>query len=260
MRKKIKKVTKKVMAKKKAPKRKASKQSSALAVISMSELATPEVHSGKYSILKSYFPNRLIKFITEPTPAHLIYQRDGTGGMKFDYVPGWYAKKRLNYALGFNQSFEIKSKEIVGMSAVVEGRLSIKDPKTGKEILYKDDIGGHTIQFLSGKAKTPENAVNIANDYKSAATDALKRCMHQVGFFSDIYGKAESHENNVVVKNGQKDDMVDVEVVDDNDPRDSKFECHDCGNPMSEAEVQYSKKFFKGKQFCRTCQNLHKQK
>ena len=36
-----------------------------------------------------------------------------------------------------------------------------------------------------------------------------------------------------------------------------KYECHQCGNPMTKAEAEYSKKMFK-EQICRTCQQERK--
>jgi hypothetical protein len=167
----------------------------ALATVSYNDIVQPEMHKGELSLLASYFPDRVIKFIVQPTPAKYIQKRPGAGGKQFDYVSGWYAKKCANYAFGFNHSFEIKAKEICGLSAIVEGRFIVNDPKSGREIFHKDDIGGHQIKFLKDKSHTPENAVDIANDYKSAATDALKRCMAQIGFFMDVYGVGEAKED-----------------------------------------------------------------
>lgn len=47
------------------------------------------------------------------------------------------------------------------------------------------------------------------------------------------------------------------EASKDVDPR-PKFECEHCNNPVAEAEMMYSKKFFKGKIYCRDCQKLAK--
>lgn len=172
-----------------------SKSNMALATVSYNDIIQPEMHKGVLSLLASYFPERVIKFIVQPTPAKYIQKRPGTGGKEFDYVSGWYAKKCANYAFGFNHSFEIKKREICGTSAIVEGRFIVTDPKTGRQIFFKDDIGGHQIRFLKDKTHIPENAVDVANDYKSAATDCLKRCMAQIGFFMDVYGVGEAKDD-----------------------------------------------------------------
>lgn len=190
-----KRVSKPKTPKKSLPHPKPVGNSMALATISYNDIVQPEMHHGTLSLLASYFPEKVIKFIVQPTPAKFIQKRPGPGGKQFDYVPGWYAKKCANYAFGFNHSFEIKSKEICGLSAIIEGRFIVNDPKSGREIFHKDDIGGHQIKFLKDKTHTPENAVDIANDYKSATTDALKRCMVQIGFFMDVYGVGEAKED-----------------------------------------------------------------
>ena len=199
-------MTKKKNKKKKTPAKKFSKtrisksQTSvnhgmALATVSYNDIITPEMHKGELSLLASYFPDRVIKFIVQPTPAKYIQKREGPGKKMFDYVSGWYAKKCANYAFGFNHSFEIKKREICGTSAIVEGRFIVTDPKSGRQIFFKDDIGGHQIRFLKDKSHSPENAVDVANDYKSAATDCLKRCMAQIGFFMDVYGVSEAKDD-----------------------------------------------------------------
>lgn len=191
-----KKVLKKTIARK--PAKSNNNTQSALAIVPYADIVQVELFENKLNgrdlhLMKSVFGEKVINFINRQTPSQYVLQKPGKGGKKaFDYIPGWYARKCANYAFGFNHSFEIKAKEILGLTAVVEGRFIVTDPKTGKEIMHKDDIGGHEIQFLSGKDKTPANAVNLANDYKSAVTDCLKRCMAQIGFFADVYGVNEA--------------------------------------------------------------------
>lgn len=170
-----------------------------MAIIPYSEIAAPVTYKGSLSLIKTFFEEKTIRFITRPTPKQHISTRKGPDGQTFKYVDGHYAKKCANFAFGFSHSFEITSKEIIGLSAIVLGRLIIRDPKTGRELLHKDDIGSHTIRFFKGKSNTPENAVDIGNDFKSAATDCLKRTMVQVGFFSDVYGSNEAKQDGFII-------------------------------------------------------------
>ena len=39
-----------------------------------------------------------------------------------------------------------------------------------------------------------QDPLNLGNDYKAAATDALKKCAADIGIASDIYGKDEFRE------------------------------------------------------------------
>lgn len=252
---------KKTEKKKKSGKRSEPKKTAALAIVSYSDIVQPEMHRGKLSLLASYFPKKTIEFITRPTPKRYILQREGTSNKKFDYIPGWYAKKCANYAFGFNHSFEIKNKSIVGLSAIVEGRLIVNDPKTGKQIFFKDDIGGHQIRFLKDKAKTPENAVDIGNDYKSAATDALKRCMVQIGFFSDVYGVNEARDDGNFA-NPEPSGVPQLPPAPQS-PEDV-VECHGArkgGCPHSaeitRQQADFSKKVY-GKPLCPPCQKESK--
>lgn len=263
--KKSKKVAKKAVKKsvkkfsKKQAKKSAPKNSMALATISYNDIVRAEMFENKKDgrelhLLKSFFPKKLVDFINMPTPAKYIQKREGPGKRMFDYIPGWYARKCANYAFGFNHSFEIKSREISGLSAIVEGRLIITDPKTGREILHKDDIGGHQIRFLKDMAKKPENAVDIANDYKSAATDALKRCMVQVGFWKDVYGMNEVKENKTPVRDVPGETVVvdskDTVAGPDSEP---VILCSKCDGIITAQEAEFSKKMF-GRKLCRDCQ------
>lgn len=281
-----KKVVKKQVAKKAQPKKpvkkavvkkpfkaskKKSSQSMALATISYQDIVHSEIFENKKNgramhLIGSHFPQTVLDFINSPTPEKYILKREGPGGKQFDYIPGWYARKCANYAFGFNYSFEIKAKEILGVNAVVEGRMIINDPKTGREIMHKDDIGGHEVRFLSGKAKTAENAVNLANDYKSAVTDCMKRCMAQIGFWKDVYGVNEARDDGNYA-NGRHDEpepaqpartqVVEAKAKVVSDKPVIEAECHECANPITKAEAEFSKKMYK-KQLCRTCQKARK--
>lgn len=272
MTKKMKKVVKKLnkIAKEGKKKARASKKaipkntnSMALATISYNDIVRPEMFENKNSkgqelhLLKSHFPVKVIDFINMPTPKKYIFEREGTGGKKFLYIPGWYAKKCANFAFGFNHSFEIKNKSIAGVSAVVEGRFIVNDPKTGREILHKDDIGGHIIRFLKDKAKTPENAVDIANDYKSAVTDCMKRCMSQIGFWKDVYGVNEVKDEGFNVKEESR--PVDVKVKDTVPGPDKEpvILCQDCDGIVGQAGADFSKRIY-GKVLCKECSKNHK--
>lgn len=226
-----------------------------MAIVPYSEIVKPITHNGSMSLVATHFGPKVLKFITQPTPKQYVSKREGAGGKIFDYVDGHYAKKCANYAFGFSHSMTILEQKIVGTSVVTLGRLIITDPKTGKEILHKDDNGSHTIRFLKDKTRTPENAVDIGNDYKASVTDCLKRCMVQIGFFSDVYGKAEAVETGIVVQE-EKKDLIEQKT--ESGDISVSLECENCGNPITESEAKYSKKMYRNRAFCRQCQPLAK--
>ena len=151
----------------------------------------PEKEGGKYRVVKSWLSDKQVLRMIQTTPKEVIFNRKGRGGKDFDYVPGWYFKKALNFSFGWNWDFYIISKEIIGAigsqgtQVVSLGRLVAKDDEG--HTITKEDFGKAEIKYLKG-TKVP---VDIGNDYKTSATDALKRCCVQLGICSDVYGKSE---------------------------------------------------------------------
>lgn len=120
--------------------------------------------------------------IRKPTPPSQIDILE-ENGIKIKSVKPDFAKKKLNHVFGFNFNFTIISKEYFKDSniIIIHGRLSIK---------ISDNI---IIREQFGECKTNNN--NLGNAFKGAATNALKKCMAELGFFWDIYGDSQSLEN-----------------------------------------------------------------
>jgi len=107
-------------------------------------------------------------------PFSETYERDGAGGKKFQYIPVQNVAKRLNAVFGLCWSFDVVSHIHDGDFAIVHGRLTIH--RNGKTY-RKDQFGSATIQFK----KSNREPLDIGNDFKSAASDALKKCATLVG-------------------------------------------------------------------------------
>lgn len=242
--------------------RKPARTPGVMAVVPYSQIIKPEVHRGKMSMIPTSFTEAQLKAIVSPTPRNIIKQRPGKGGGQWNYVPGWWFKKKANFVFGFSHDFEILGERIDDGFITVKGKVTVRNPKTGNVTAVKTDFGGAEIKYKKG-TKTP---LDIGNDFKAAATDAFKRCMVQFGFAMDVYGVDEMHSQGVIVKNDNKDKdtgPIDVEEAVVDDPKATPYkgpknECQDCANPMTDAEVTYSKKFFKGKKLCRGCQKLYR--
>lgn len=156
-----------------------------------SDLASPvQDDGGKYMIPKTWVSERQVLRLVQKTPANLIRQRKGRGGMTFDYVPGSYFKKVLNFTFGWNWDFQIVNQSCEGLGetwgqVITHGRLTVKDDR-GHQII-KEDFGKADIKYLKN-TKTP---MDLGNDYKASATDALKRCAVQLGIAGDVYSPSE---------------------------------------------------------------------
>jgi hypothetical protein len=133
--------------------------------------------------------NQIIALMAK-TPKSYIYQRPAKGKAgNWDYVSGGYVKKCLNRIFGWNWNFEIVDKFKDEGEVIVQGRLTIRN-KNGGIVIVKEDFGKKEIVNMKNSTKP----VSIGNDYKSAATDCLKRCAYQLGLASDVYAPREFRE------------------------------------------------------------------
>lgn len=107
-----------------------------------------------------------------------IKQRSGKQGKTLDYIEGHSIIQRLNDAFDGNWSFEIVSHEILEEEVIVKGRLSADE-------VIKTQFGSSAIT----RAKETGAIVNLADDLKSAATDALKKCATMLGVGLYLYGE-----------------------------------------------------------------------
>ena len=105
-----------------------------------------------------------------------IKQRDGSFGQTLNYVSGYTVIDRLNQAFESLWSFEIVSHEIQQDEVIVIGKLSA-------EGIAKSQFGSSRIT----RTRETGEAVSLASDLKSAATDALKKCATLLGIGLHLY-------------------------------------------------------------------------
>jgi len=123
------------------------------------------------------------KIITMETPKEFIRERKGRGGLIFKYVEVGYVTLVLNNLFRNKWSFEIVDKQRDGDHIIVLGKLTI--PYRGEDIV-KMQFGGSEVKYTTGMdgKRIP---IDIADDYKSAASDALKKCASELGIAFDLY-------------------------------------------------------------------------
>lgn len=166
-----------------------------------------------------------LALILKKTPKQYVKQRTAKGGGTWDYVSGGYIKKCLNLMFGWDWDFEILDDKISFGEVVVKGKLTCRG--NGKSIV-KTQYGNKEIIFKTEKVFNPDGTpkmvekynkqvqetrpsqqpLSIGNDFKSAATDCLKKCAAELGIAADIYNK---------------DDFREIKVDTSNDP-ESKYE------------------------------------
>jgi len=132
-----------------------------------------------------------LKLLFKRTPTKFIKTRPAKGGGVWDYVSGGYIRKVLNLMFGWDWDFEVMSEQIIGNQVLVKGRLTCR---VGNRSIVKMQFGGKEIMYRKGT----QDPLNIANDFKAATTDCLKKCAAELGIASDVYSKEEFKELNVV--------------------------------------------------------------
>jgi|GEM_PF-1534078 len=119
--------------------------------------------------------------LTRPFTPEQIRQREGRGGTRLDYLETHSVITRLNEAFNGAWSFEVVSHEVTDNEVLVRGRLS-----AGGHV--KEQFGGSDIARHRDSGKP----VSIADDLKSAASDALKKCATLFGVGLHLYDKPQA--------------------------------------------------------------------
>ena len=141
---------------------------------------------GKNQLLMQTFTEAQVDFLLQRTPKSEIKVRPGRGGMQFSYVEHGYVTERLNLVFGFNWDFEVVDKQMLEDEVIVEARLTVRTP--GGQTIVKTQFGGAEIKRHASGAKSGR-PLSIADDYKAAASDALKKCASLLGIGLDLYGR-----------------------------------------------------------------------
>lgn len=214
------------------------KNNKGVAIIPERELEPQKGKNGSLMIPKTWMSDKQVLVMMQRTPKAHISTRPAKGGGTWDFVTGVYVKKVLNYVFGWNWDFEIVNQSEKYGQVITTGKLTVKNDK-GQSVT-KMQVGRADIK-LKKDTKIP---LDIGNDYKASATDALKKCASELGIASDVYGKNEFKEigKTTEVKTPIKDEGLAT-----------GFECQNCGAIITKPEAEYSKKMFK-KTLCRECQ------
>lgn len=165
---------------------------------------------------EKYLGESLVKALTAPTPTEdddfgpWIETRPARGGMKVKYVPGFRFIQRLNECFGFLWSYSVKEHFIKDNQIVTLGQLKVQIP--GKTIIRElpngitetikiDGLEVIKEQFGSSEIKkykdSSKGMLDLGDDMKGAATDAMKKCATEFGLFLDIYGPRGSVEEGI---------------------------------------------------------------
>ena len=116
------------------------------------------------------------KNLEQPFPPDLIRTRKGAFGQTIAYVEAVEYIRRLNNAFESEWSFEIVFYQILDAEVLVMGKLQAG-------VVSKTAFGGSSITT----ARSTNKPMSIADDLKSAATDALKKAASMLGIGLHLY-------------------------------------------------------------------------
>ena len=121
-------------------------------------------------------------FLMQRTPAHEVKKRKARGGKMVDYIEVGYVVEQLNKVFGFNWDFEIASREYIQEAdeVIVEGRLTAR---ANGHTITKQQFGGAGVK----RFKRDNSPISLADDFKAAASDSLKKCASLLGVGLDVY-------------------------------------------------------------------------
>lgn len=150
-----------------------------------------------------------LALLLKKTPKQYVHTRPAKGGGTWDYVSGGYVRKVLNLMFGWDWDFEVVSEQVVGKQVIVKGKLTCR---VNNRQIVKMQFGCKEVICRSGT----ETPLNLGNDFKAAATDALKKCAAELGIAADIYNKQDFKEIAVNTQTiDQVNDLTEVKRITD---------------------------------------------
>lgn len=122
----------------------------------------------------------ITQILCRPTPRDYIQTRKGPAGLTLYYVEGSYAVATLAALsrLGVMSTFDVLQTDVSSEGVECLGKLALKFYTNGcwSEV-WKTQWGGNE----------RKSGVPLGSTKKAAATDALKKCLSQFGWASDVY-------------------------------------------------------------------------
>jgi hypothetical protein len=118
------------------------------------------------------------ELLEKPFEPNQIKQREGMFGKTLDYIEGHAVIQRLNEAFESEWSFSILKNEVLKETdeVIVLGQLRT-------DSVVKTQFGSSKIT----RAKANGEPISLADDYKAAATDCLKKCATMLGVGLHLY-------------------------------------------------------------------------
>jgi hypothetical protein len=127
------------------------------------------------------------ELLEKPFDSSQIKQREGNFGKRLDYIEGHVVLARLNEAFEAEWSFSILEHRILDQTdeVLVVGQLRAGD-------VVKTQFGSSRIT----RARESGEPVSLADDFKAAATDSIKKCASLLGVGLHLYNGDKTGRQN----------------------------------------------------------------
>lgn len=119
---------------------------------------------------------------TQRTPLEMIEAREGRGGRVFYYLRHQYVTEKLNDLCGRDWDFRVLRERMDEDNITVLGELTVR---VAGRVIVKSQYGSDTVErFTDGPNKG--KPLSIGDNFKAAASDALKKCATLIGLGLDL--------------------------------------------------------------------------
>lgn len=141
-------------------------------------------------------------------PQEILRKKDGQGGRKLTYVPGWAVIERLNDALGVGKWGWESDYHLEGSTVIVTGILTALGQR------YVGEDAAVLMQRRGGNGLAPDA---MANAVKGAATGALVRASRLLGVGLHLYrsGAVSEAEVDAAAAHEQEEEDLRGEISDE---------------------------------------------
>lgn len=141
-----------------------------------------------FSAEKGFNDISAVSIIQQPIDPRLIKTKDN----KFKYISGAAVDRLLNKAFNYRWSFEIKETKVIETSNIKSDE--VLAPTI--QVLGSLTVPGWGVREQYGAAVLVGGANVQENAFKSAATDAKKKCASSFGIALEMYASQDGSENN----------------------------------------------------------------
>jgi recombination DNA repair RAD52 pathway protein len=136
--------------------------------------------------------DRAVSVLERKLDPRLIKQRDAGKGVKLDYIGGHTVIRLLNEAFGYKWSFEIVQDEIVPSQPKLNkwakaGEEKYEDQPPVVKVLGRLTVPGLGVKEQYGSKVLIGGASEQEAAFKSASTDAMKKCATLFGIGLELY-------------------------------------------------------------------------